>query len=90
MNDNARSPEERWPVRPYPKRQLALAYSNLDNGRCALRQLWTLLGHARVDGVDARRAVRALATKNTQGRGDNAQFFSNEQVAIIFRALGRP
>lgn len=85
MNDN-----KDWPIRPYPKRMLALAYSNLNDGQCALQQLWTLLENATLDGENAKELVRRKSKRNKNGSIKNIQFFTNEQVEIIFRVLGKP
>lgn len=83
MNHTPQTPSA-WPLRPYPKQQLALAYSNLDHPASALRQLWVTLSHAYLDGSPASLLVRQAADS------PRGKYFNNRQVEIIYRALGMP
>ena len=72
--------EETWPIRPYYKRELAMAYAPNLSPVSALNRLaqWFKVNQPLTDAL--------LAT----GYRPRQQVFTSMQVELIFRDLGRP
>lgn len=71
---------EGWPVKPYYKRDLAVAYAPDITPVAALNRLSSWVHHHKV-------LYRALADS---GYTDRQRMFNSVQVGLIFRYLGRP
>ena len=71
---------EGWPVKPYYKRDLAVAYAPDITPVAALNRLSSWVHHHKV-------LYRALADS---GYTDRQRMFNSVQVELIFRYLGRP
>ena len=71
---------EGWPVKPYYKRDLAVAYAPDITPVAALNRLASWIHHHKV-------LYRALADS---GYADRQRMFNSVQVELIFRYLGRP
>ena len=81
-NDMNQREDERegWPVKPYYKRDLAVAYAPDITPVAALNRLSSWVHHHKV-------LYRALADS---GYTDRQRMFNSVQVELIFRYLGRP
>ena len=72
--------EKEWPVRPYYKRELAVAYAPDIAPASALNRFSSWLKHNK-------QLTRAL---ERTGYTKRQQVFTSLQVELIFRYLGRP
>ena len=72
--------QEGWPVRPYSKRELAMAYAPDISPSSALNRLAGWVRHHQ-------KLSDELAETGYQNR---QRIFSSPQVDLIFRYLGRP
>jgi hypothetical protein len=72
--------QEGWPVRPYSKRELAMAYAPDISPSSALNRLAGWVRHHR----------RLSDELDETGYQNRQRIFTSLQVELIFRYLGRP